>query len=176
MVFERVCAMVTRQRNYMADKICQASINMMEGILEAPLKYVQQFISHMVKILSKCVRVNPAVLFDFHVEQRFVDMLGCFTGLIEAYITHEAVTESFLEHLNALESLFTVGFTSTNNKIKLEVHKLLNVSCSSIAVIGLEVPSLLCKVQKKWDQANVNDHESMEDFIEATPKGRSSSK
>ncbi|XP_050726033.1 telomere-associated protein RIF1-like isoform X32 [Eriocheir sinensis] len=173
LVFERVCTMVTRQRNHMADKICQASINMMEGILKAPMKYVKQFLVHIVKIMSRCLRVNPAVVFDFHVEQRFVDMLKCFSGLIEAYVTQEGVTESSLEHLSSLESLFTVAFTSTNDKVKLEVHKLLNVCVSSIPVAGLEVPSLLLEVQRKWDQASVT-HESIEDFIEATPKGRSS--
>lgn len=175
LVFDRVCVMVTRQRNHMAYKICQASINMMEGILKAPMKYVKQFIIHIVKIMSKCLRVNPAVVFDFHVEQRFVDMLKCFSGLIEAYVTHDGVTESSLEHLSTLETLSAVALTSTNDKVKLEVHKLLNACILSIPMAGLEVPPLLLDAQRKWDQASVT-HESIEDFIEATPKGRSSSK
>lgn len=175
MVFEEVCAMVTRQRNHMADRLCQTVINMMEGILEASMKYVQPFIVYIVKILSRCLRVNPVVVFDFHVEQRFLDMLKSFSELIEAYITREGVTESSLEHLTALESLFTVASTSTNDKVSQEVRKLLNECISSINNAGLEVPSSFLSVQRKWNKTSVNQ-DSIEDFIDPTPKGWSGSK
>lgn len=161
----------------MAEKLLQVVLTMMKGIQLAPVKYIQKFIIHIVKIISKCVQLNPAVLFDFKVQKKCINVLKAFSGLTKAYITHKEATESVLEDLTALDSLFSVAFASTNKKIKQEVQKLIENIVSSINDASFSVPPFLLQVQTKWDiSAPQSDsveevlNESMEDFIEATPK------
>lgn len=159
----------------MAYKICQACTNMMEGIVAAPFKYVEQLIRHMVQILSKCISVNPAVAFDFHVEERIINLLECFTGLVEDSIS-KAVAGHPLEYLSVLDSLITVALTSTNHKIKQEVDRLVNVTVVTIVSAKLEVPLVVSDMEKKWNPALARERKSKEDSMEATPKGRATSK
>lgn len=126
-------------------------------------------------MLIKCVRVNPAVVFDLKIERKCISMLKSFTGLVKVFIKQKGATQSMLEHMNALEPLFSAAFISTNKKVKQEVQKLVEDSIASINVSHLDVPPFLLEVQTKWGilapkSASMNDSESMEDFIQATPK------
>lgn len=174
-VFEKMCSMVSSRRMYVTEKLCQAALTMIKGIQEASMKYIQEFIPHIVKMLLKGVRVNPAVVFDFKVERKYINMVKAFSGLVKFYITQKAATQSMLEHLSALEPLLFVAYTSTNKKIKQEMQKLIEDSLVSISDASLDVPQFLLEAQTKWGisapkSASVNDSESMEDFIQATPK------
>ncbi|XP_063841332.1 telomere-associated protein RIF1-like isoform X1 [Scylla paramamosain] len=182
-VFERACYMVSSRRMYMAEKLFQVVLTMLKGIQLAPMKYIREFIIHIVKIITKCVRVNPAVVFDFKAEKKCISILKSFSGLIRVYITHKEATESVLQGLNALEPLFSAAFVSTNKKVKQEVQKVIENIIGSISDASLGVPPFLLQVQKKWgisapQTAGVEDvtNESMEDFIEGTPKEKRTAK
>lgn len=176
-VFERACSMVSGRRMYVAEKLLLAVFSMLKGIHLAPLKYMREFIIHIMKIIVKFVRVNPAVVFDFKVEKKCINVLKSFSGLIMAYITHKGATQSVLEDLNILEPLFSAAFVSTNKKIKQEVQKLIESIIGCISDTSLEFLPFLLQVKTKWnistpETASVEEvatHDSMEDFIDATP-------
>ncbi|XP_045136496.1 LOW QUALITY PROTEIN: telomere-associated protein RIF1-like [Portunus trituberculatus] len=182
-VFDRACSMVSGRRMYVAEKLLQVTFTMLKGIQLAPMKYIWEFIIQIVKVITKCVRVNPAVVFDFKVEKKYINVLKSFSGLIMGYITHKEASESVLEDLNVLEPLLSVAFVSTNKKIKQEVQKLLENIFGCISDASLDLLPFLLKIKTKWgisapQTASVEEvtNESMEDFIDATPREKRTAK
>ncbi|KAK4310700.1 hypothetical protein Pmani_017758 [Petrolisthes manimaculis] len=115
-LFEKVLCMVSRQRQHIASKLCDAASHILQNILQARKVCIDDFLGLMVKPLSLVVEVNPAAKFNSEVENKIITMFSQFLDLLEKQYGKNHTSDQLVQ----LIPVFTTGIASSNEIIKEE--------------------------------------------------------